>query len=132
MQAVIYIEITDELSFSYEKPILGFIKTQYSGITLYDFDNHSDAVMVKYAVELLAQADQLLIIIQARESPTNHLISFFEKLIYYQDKCKVFFDGNHGLTERMLSLVNTGNQRIKKDLSLPEKQQEIQSFFSKD
>jgi hypothetical protein len=32
----------------------------------------------------------------------------------------------------MLSLVNTGNQRIKKDLSLPEKQQEIQSFFSKD
>lgn len=129
MQAVIYVEIANEMSFSYEKPILNFIKANYPHITLYDFDNHSDAMMIRYAIELLAQTDQVLIIIEAKESPANQLISFFEKLIQFPHMYKVLFNGSNMLAERMLGILAKDEGKVKKDLSFLKKQQEIQSFF---
>lgn len=129
MQTAIYIEISDILNFSYEKPILQFVKTHFPEVIIYDLDSQSDSSIVRYATELLDKADKAVICIQASEAKTGVLLSFFEKMINCKHKCFVWFNGQNTLVEKMLSIFD--DKIISRHMISPEaQQQEIFTYLS--
>ncbi|QHT66321.1 hypothetical protein GXP67_06440 [Rhodocytophaga rosea] len=127
MQAVLYIEITESLDFSYEKPLLAYIQQCFPQVIQFDIDNHSDAMLVSYAIKLLEEANQVLLIVEAREGKTQTLLPFFEKLLVYQYKTLVVYNGNNAAADRYIHLV--ADERKRKDIPMEEAKTIIQAFF---
>jgi hypothetical protein len=127
MQAVLYIEITDELTFFYEKRLLAYIQQYFPQVVQYDIDNHSDALLVAYAVKLLEEASQVLLILEASEGKTHVLLPFFEKLLVFQRKCLVICYGGNAAADKYLYLLE--DERKKTNIPVEEARQIIHAFF---
>jgi hypothetical protein len=129
MQAVLYIEITGDLRFYYEKPLLAYIQQYLPQVVRYDIDNHSDASLVGYGTKLLEEASQILLIIEASEGKLQVLLPFFEKLLAHQQKCLVIYNGNNRLADRFIHLLPDECKR--RNIQMEEAQAIIQAFFGK-
>jgi hypothetical protein len=129
MEAVLYIEITSEILFSYEKPLLAYIQQYFPQVIPFDIDNHSDAMLVGYAIQLLEEASRVLVIIEAQAGKTQTLLAFFEKLLAQQHKCLVIYSGTNIIADRYLQLL--ADERKRKNSTREESQTSIQAFFRK-
>ncbi len=128
MQTLIYLSVTEAISFTYEHALLAFAKSQFPALIVYDADNHSDPTTIRYAVDLLHQATQCVLIIEALEAPTGSIRGLLEKVIEQQAQCRVLFNGANALIERMLSLLP--KEQVQKNLSVEEQQKTIIEWLS--
>jgi hypothetical protein len=128
LNAVLHIEIVDEQVYTYDKPVLQYVQQHYPGTVVFDFDNRSEATTAGYALQIIADAEKVAIILQLREGNTGILFSFFEKLINVQEKCLLFVNGSNRIVERMLSAME--EQQIRKGLSETVQQEEISNYLS--
>ncbi len=128
MQAVIYVELTEELRYSYNKPLLQEINRRFPKVVLFDFDNHSDRLVVGYAIDLLEKADKAVVIIEATETSVFNIVGFLEKVLDYKDKSLVIVNGQHAIVNRMVSLLE---ENLLQDLPLPTQLEYITHFLEK-
>jgi hypothetical protein len=106
MQALIYITVAEEALFSYQLPLLVWVKQQPYKIVCYDFDNHSEALVANYAIQLLEQADKILIVIDCKEATISqqrgNIIKLLNKAVRQKDKgVKLVLNGNDPIFEKM-------------------------------
>lgn len=128
MQVVLYVELTEAISFSYEKPILDWVKIRFTQAIVYDLDNHSEVLLIQYASELLEKAEKAVIIFHAVEASMGSLRILLEKVIQGKEKCLVCLNGHHAMLERMLSLLNPS--QVKRNLTNQEQQDAIARFYA--
>lgn len=127
MEVILFIEITETITFQYDKPIREKIKALFPQALLYDFDNHSDALITKQAIELVEQATKAVVLIQAANGSTQTVLPFLEKVIRNKEKCLVLFNGSHPVVERMIRLLN--EKQLQRDLPEAKILEIISSFL---
>ena len=106
MQALIYITVSEEATYSYQLPLFIWIKQQHFEVVCYDFDNHSEALVADYAIQLLEQADKTMIIIKSKEnSPSQQrgsIIKLLNKAVRQQHKeVKLILNGTDPVFQKM-------------------------------
>lgn len=116
MNAVIYIEITQEPTLLFSKPFIQKMnkvldKEQW---LFFDFDNHSDEYTIQCAGSLLGEAEKVYLIIEASEGTIFKILPFFNKLIKSKDKVNVYLNGENLAISKMLKVFKG---RLYKNLS---------------
>lgn len=97
------VKITRETSYEYEVPLKEWFKNFYPDFFIYDFDNFSEAMVVDYALQLLNNAQQVVLILQAEpESPLGGILKLMPIVMRQKQKTKLVFEGEHIAVERML------------------------------
>lgn len=103
--SVIYIEVSEETSFKYTKPVLDWVKSNFVDVVTYDFDNRSDSFMVDYALELVNNADKSVIVFELNENgKTNNLIAFMQGLAKYKKKLLFLYSGKNAIIEKLFKM----------------------------
>ena len=66
MNLFLYIQITDKPEeVKFYSPIIPFLKERnIKDLIIYDFDNHSDSLIINYANKLLADSEKTIIYIE--------------------------------------------------------------------
>lgn len=118
MHLLLYVEIAPTVRFSYQNSILSEAKARFPHITVYDCDNHSEPLVVRYAVDLLTQAERAAVIFQVEEASEatpseqanalsltglGNLRMLFEELMQSVSGRLVIENGSHPLLEKMLA-----------------------------
>lgn len=106
MQALIYITVAEEALFFYQLPLLAWVKEQLYEVVCYDFDNHSEAIVANYAIQLLEQADKILIVIDCKEATTSqqrgNIIKLLNRAVRQKNKeVKLILNGNDPIFSKM-------------------------------
>jgi|GEM_PF-3284659 len=135
MNLLLYIAIGPVIPSRYENSIIEKAKIHLPGITVYDCDNHSETLTIRYAADLLAQAARAVAIIQVNEDKTaadgpvlGGLRLLFERLLQQPDKLLVLLHGEHPLTERIMSLLPPG--RLHKNQSETQQLASMDAFLT--
>jgi hypothetical protein len=130
MQALIYITIAENATFSYQVPLLDWAKQQPFDVLCYDFDNHSEAVVADYAIQLLNQADKALVVIEYKtpSQQRNSVIKLLNKAVRQKNKdIKLILNGSNPVLEKMGKVL--GETSFYADQSLENQKALCQEFF---
>ncbi|MCC5921286.1 MAG: hypothetical protein LAT68_05590 [Cyclobacteriaceae bacterium] len=122
MKTVIYIEITDQLTFNFNKTLLKKIKNLHPSVVTFDFDNLSEPSIVDYAISLVDQCNHVAIILQNSISKkSGNVMRFLDYLCDQDDKNKmlIFLGENEHLSP--ISKLAVGDQLFE---NISEKEQE--------
>lgn len=103
MKVFIYVEIFKEIdfnshesSFSYDKPLMNFVKKNFPEVITYDFDNFSEKMLIEQAIKLLEQADTICIFLNSKaDTPLLGFMPFLQKILQKRKSCLVFLEGDH-------------------------------------
>jgi hypothetical protein len=134
MKLLLCITIGPAIPVSYRNEVAGQIRNQMPEVVIYDCDNHSEALIIRYATDVLNQARQAAVLIQATTSDTaeepvlGSVRILFEKLLQQSDKALVLFGGQHSIAERMLSLLPA--EKCIKNLNADDQVKAIQLFLN--
>lgn len=130
MQVLIHIEVANEFSGSYQKPIISWAKEQFPNLVTFDFDNFSEPSIMDYGIDLLKQAEQVIVIIDAdTEDKAGSLVKFMNKLTKEKDKSQlVVLNGNNQVLEKMAKILRSGH--FLKNVDLLEQKKLVKSFFN--
>ena len=112
MQALIHITIAENAPFSYQIPLLDWAKQQPFDVVCYDFDNHSEAVLVEYAIQLLNQSDKALIIIEHKtpSQQRSHIIKLLNKAVRQKNNdIRLILNGTDPVLEKMGKVLGEAN-----------------------
>lgn len=127
MIASIHIEITGTPSFVYERPVLSALKSQFPELVIYDIDTLSDASLINYAKDLMAEASRYVLIIEIKENQSAvKILPLLEANLKNKEKVLVIMNGSSAVVEKMLSLMPS--ERLFKNLS-EDKQIEVATAF---
>jgi hypothetical protein len=127
MKALIYIEITETIDYFYEKEVLVHVKNKYPDIVTFDLDNHSDALMVDYAIELLEKSDKSIIIVESKNNfSSSKILLLSEKILKHQDKCLLILNGENKNLNKIFSQIKNN---FLKNLSLEEEIKAIEKYL---
>ncbi len=107
MLVVIHIEIGAINKLSYTKEILSWLRDLYPQLVTYDFDNHSDAAIINYGMDLLKQGKRILVMInQISDENTRPLLKFTDCLIRNRAKSLlVIYNGTDPYLKQMLETL---------------------------
>jgi DNA-binding LacI/PurR family transcriptional regulator len=116
MPLFLFIEIAQNAPATYQRSLLAEA-ARLPGVSVFDCDNHSEAAIVRYAAELLAQADRAVTLIEVTDETASFggLRVLFEQLLRQPDKIRVFVNGSHPIAERMLSPLPA--EALRRDVS---------------
>lgn len=102
-----YIKLTPEPSFEYQVPEKAWIETHLPDFYWYDFDNFSEGVVVDYALQMLQQAQNIVLIIKAEpNSPLGGVLKVIPQLYRSKSQIKAIFRGDHAQLQKMLKPLN--------------------------
>jgi nucleoside-triphosphatase THEP1 len=103
-RAFLLIDLSAAGTFTYQKPILQWVKQGFPAVTVLDLDQRSEPVLVTYACRLLEEAEQAVIyFIGEKEAGFATLTPLLEQIIRQRHKCLVLLQGQHPRLHRMLS-----------------------------
>ena len=107
MNLFLYIQITDKSEeVKFNNPIISFLKEQKKDLIIYDFDNHSDSLIINYANKLLADSDKNVIYIETMpESNFKSLMPLFTNFLDNPDHSQFILQGNNNRLEKILSIL---------------------------
>ena len=107
MNLFLYIQITDKPEeVKFHNPIISFLKEQKKDLIIYDFDNHSDSLIINYANKLLADSEKSAIYIQTMpESNFKNLMPLFTNFLDNPDHSQFILQGNNNRLEKILSIL---------------------------
>ena len=128
MLLFLFIEIAQNAPATYQRSLLADA-AKLPGVSVFDCDNHSEAAIVRYAAELLAQADRAVAVVEVADdtAPFGALRVLFEQLLRQPEKIRVFVNETHPIAERMLSPLPA--ERLPRDLSEAEQWQQVVVFL---
>lgn len=131
MQALIHITVATHPTFSYQIPLPDWVKRQPFDVLCYDFDNHSEAVLADYAIQLLDQSDKVLIIIEYKASSQqrNSIIKLLNKAVRQKNKdIKLILNGTDPVLEKMGKVL--GEMNFYANQPLENQKALCQAFFT--
>lgn len=128
MNLFIYLQITnspEDIKFS--NPIIAYIKEHQKDTIVYDFDNHSDTLVLGYINKLIMDSDTTLIFIDTNlNSNFSKLMPFFTNILDNPQGIKIIMEGDNARLEKMISILP--------HLKIPENTyglEQIVQFFAK-
>ena len=129
MKVTIHIEIGEYNKITYKKEVLAWMQLNYPHLITFDFDSHSEATVISYALDLLKQAEEIIIIIDCFPDGNSHsLLKFLDSLTRQKSKSVlVLYNGNDALIERMLSILPKG--MVIRDIGIASQKEKIKDFF---
>ena len=129
MKVTIHIEIGEYNKITYEKEVLAWMRQCYPHLITFDFDSHSEATVINYALDLLKQAEEIIVIIDCFPGGnSNPLLKFLDSLTRQKSKSVlVLYNGNDALIERMLSVLPKG--MVIRDINIASQKEKINDFF---
>jgi len=103
-----------EAVFSYQLSLFRWVEEQPFQVTCYDFDNHSEAILSDYAVQLLEQSRKILIVIEcealAPVQKKSVAIKLLNKAVRQKNKeIKLILNGSDPVLEKMGKALGTTN-----------------------
>lgn len=127
MKALIYIELTETVNYTYEKELLLAIKKKYPDIVTFDLDNHSDSFMFDYAIELLEKSEKVIIVIESKNDlSSSKILLLSENALKYKDKCLAIVNGESKMLNKIFSQLKNN---FFKNLSPEEEIKTIERFI---
>ena len=108
MNLLLYIQITDKPEeVKFYNPIIPFLKKQnIKDFIIYDFDNHSDSLIINYANKLLADSNKNVVYIETMpESNFKSLMPLFTNFLDNPDHSQFILQGNNTRLEKILSIL---------------------------
>ncbi len=107
MNLFLHIQITDKPEeIKFYNPVIAFFKEQYPQFTIYDFDNHSDSLIIGYANKLIADSEKTIIYIEAMpESNFKNLMPLLTSFLDNPEQLQFILKGNNPRLEKILSIL---------------------------
>lgn len=107
MNLFLHIQITDKPEeIIFYNPIIAFLKEQKSEFILYDFDNHSDSLIIGYAKKLIADSEKTVIFIETMpESNFKNLMPLFTSFLDNPEQLQFVLKGDNPRLEKILSIL---------------------------
>jgi hypothetical protein len=107
MNLFLHIQITnnpEEVTFS--NNFLPIIKEQETIFTTFDLDNHSDSLIINYAIRLLTESNHTLVFIETMpDSKFSNLLSLMTYILDNPDEIEIIIKGENKKVEKMLSIL---------------------------
>lgn len=100
MQAFLLINLAETTTFG--QPILTWVRQRFPGISTFDVDVNSDAVLQQYAVRLLQETADTVVCVKAGDGEMNRLMPLLEELFKPQPQRMLFIVGKQTRLVRML------------------------------
>jgi len=132
MRVTIHVEIGDYHNTSYKKLVLSWMREKYPHLTTFDFDSHSEATVMNYAIDLLKQGDEIIIILdQIPGGNGKPLLRFMDTLSRSRTKSVlIIYNGEDELLTKMLSAFP--KEKVLRNLDVPAQKEKIKEFFRLD
>lgn len=107
MNLFLYIQITDKPEeIIFYNPVIAFLKEQKREFMMYDFDNHSESLIIGYAHKLMADSEKTVIYIEAMpESNFKNLMPLLTSFLDNPDRLQFILQGNNPRLEKILSIL---------------------------
>ena len=107
MNLFLHIQITDKPEeIKFYNPIIAYLKEQKSEFIMYDFDNHSDSLIIDYATKLIADSEKTVIFIEAMpESNFRNLMPLLTNFLDNPERLQFVLKGNNPRLEKILSIL---------------------------
>lgn len=107
MKSFVYIEVTKEINFSYEKEFVLKVKDAIPDVETFDLDNHSDSAIITYTIDLIKKSDRSFLLFKAEEEAlAGKLMILLEEVLKNKDKCSVKMIGKNSVLSKYLRLLN--------------------------
>src|SRR5690606_16722598 len=132
MRVTIHVEIGDYHNTSYKKLVLSWMREKYPHLTTFDFDSHSEATVMNYAIDLLKQGDEIIIILdQIPGGNGKPLLRFMDTLSRSRKKSVlIIYNGEYEVLSKMLSAFP--KEKVLRNLDVPAQKEKIKEFFRLD
>jgi hypothetical protein len=118
MKSFVYIEVSKEINFTYEKEFVLKVKEAIPDVETFDLDNHSDSAIITYTIDLIKKSDRSFLLFNAeKEASLGKLMILLEEVLKNKDKCSVKMIGANTTVSKYLRLLNPDESFIYKDLS---------------
>ncbi len=134
MNVLLHLTFADLSEIAFHDPLTSWAKTSLPAVTCFDLDNHSDNMLIQYAVTLLESAEKIMIVISVDNRLNTENLSFgnLSKLINLvirtkSKPVKLLLEGKFPLLEKM------GKATMKSFIQINDKTQwekEITQFFA--
>ncbi|PIQ22766.1 MAG: hypothetical protein COW65_01225 [Cytophagales bacterium CG18_big_fil_WC_8_21_14_2_50_42_9] len=104
MQVFLFVNLTDAPSFSYQQPILQWVKEIAPATITLDMDTFSEELLVSQACRLLQEATSFIVYFktEAKEAPFRAAQKVVEELIWKDKPGTVLLEGQHRRLQLML------------------------------
>lgn len=107
MNLFVYIQITntpEEVKFY--NPFIPLLKEQPIDFVIYDVDNHSDSFLVNYVHQLINDAEQTILFVEALpDGKFKNLMSLFTNLLDNPKQIQIILKGDNLSLEKILSIL---------------------------
>ena len=99
--------LSDVHATAYHLPLRDWAAEALPDVTFFDFDNLSDGLVLKYAIDLLAQSERavLWVVTMGTEAPVGQLIPFLEKFTSHPCTAVLLTTSEPTLLTKLLSLL---------------------------
>ena len=129
MQVAITIEVGTFEELSYTKEVLSWLRNLEDQIITFDFDNHSDPVIIGHGIELVHKAEKILVVInQLSNVSSSPILKFVDSLIRNKSKALlVLYNGNDVHLDQMLKIIP--GEQLMKDVDIEGQKDIAKNFF---
>lgn len=101
MPAILYIDISGKLNYSFEKEIISKLKYYNPSIESLDIDQDSEPMTIEYAKRFLAESDRAVLYVESTEELANKILPFAEIIVKNPEKYLVFLQGENQWLEKI-------------------------------
>lgn len=129
MKVTIHIEVGDYNKTNYKKEVLTWMQEKYPHLITFDFDSHSEATVINYALDLLKQGEEIIVIIDVfADANSNPMLKFMDSLSRQKSKSVlIIYNGKDELIDRMLSVFPKDS--VIKNIATSDQKDRIKAFF---
>lgn len=131
MNLLLSLTIGSPIPASYQNNIVETLKIRCSDLIVYDCDNHSEGLVIKYAIDLLEQSINAAIVIRISEADSAQKLGslrlLLERILHHPEKSRVFITGIHLLADRLLQVLPS--EQVHRNLSEKKQIEDIEAFL---
>lgn len=129
MKVTIHIEVGDYNKINYKKEVLTWMREQYTHLITFDFDSHSEATVINYALDLLKQGGEIIVIIDVFPNANSKpLLKFMDSLSRQKSKSVlIIYNGEDELIDKMLSVFS--KETVIRNIDTSTQKDKIKAFF---
>lgn len=107
MHSLIYIEVSKQINFSYQKEFISGLKETLPDLEVFDLDNHSEASLFNYAVDLMRRSEKCVLLIKVEpDASIGRAMIVIEEVLKIKDKCYVLVQGQNSMMEKISRPLN--------------------------
>ena len=102
MHSLIYIEVIKQINFSYQKEFISKLKETLPDLEVFDLDNHSEASLFSYAIDLIHKSDKCVLIFKVEpDASLGKAMMIIEEILKSNEKCYVIVQGQNNMMEKI-------------------------------